>query len=64
MDWTAVLEFDDTVKMTAEWYQNYLKSKNNIYEVTKDQIIKYTNYAKVKKSILVKKLTFYEMYYA
>ena len=25
-----------------------LKSKNNIYEVTKDQIIKYTNHAKVK----------------
>ena len=48
LDWTAVLEFDDTVKMTAEWYQNYLKSKNKIYKFTKDQIIKYTNYAKVK----------------
>ena len=50
LNWTSTLNFDETIKMTMEWYLSYYKNPKNIYQTTKLQIKKYEDLAK-KRSI-------------
>ena len=43
--WHAVLDFEETVKMTSEWYQSYCKHPLSIRERTLAQIQEYTRLA-------------------
>jgi CDP-glucose 4,6-dehydratase len=38
LQWHALLNFEDTVKLTAEWYRNYYSGKVDIHEFTCAQI--------------------------
>lgn len=46
--WHAVMGFEDTVRMTAEWYRAYYKQSVEITETTNEQISTYTAIAKRK----------------
>jgi CDP-glucose 4,6-dehydratase len=48
LEWTPTLEFEETVKMTVEWYKEYYKNKkHSMYDFTVDQIDTYTKIAKI-----------------
>ena len=49
LNWKAVMDFENTVRMTAEWYQMYYKKPNEIAAMTDSQIDRYTNIAKQRK---------------
>jgi CDP-glucose 4,6-dehydratase len=40
--WYAVMDFEDTVRMTAEWYRAYYQKKEQISSITNAQIFTYT----------------------
>lgn len=44
--WRAVMGFEDTVRMTAEWYRAYYQQSAQIAATTQSQIEAYTLYAK------------------
>lgn len=44
--WQANLEYKDTIKFTSEWYYDFYKTDNNIYEKTLQQIQEYEFMAK------------------
>ena len=46
LHWQAVLNFEDTVKLTTEWYQSYYNDPQNIREFTISQIKEYSRLAK------------------
>ncbi|MBT8633212.1 CDP-glucose 4,6-dehydratase [Polynucleobacter paneuropaeus] len=46
LKWHAVMDFQETVRMTAEWYRSYYHSPNEIASITNSQIASYTNFAK------------------
>jgi CDP-glucose 4,6-dehydratase len=46
LGWCAVMSFEETVRMTAEWYGSYYKKSNEIGLITKDQIDAYTAIAR------------------
>lgn len=46
LHWHAVMEFEDTVRMTAEWYRSYYQRPAQIAETTDAQIAAYTAIAK------------------
>jgi len=47
LGWHSVLSFEDTVKMTAEWYKNYYDKKDvNVYDFSMKQINHYVEEAK------------------
>jgi len=47
LDWYAILSFSDTIKMAAEWYEEYYKNKKrNMFVFTIDQIEQYVAEAK------------------
>ncbi len=46
LQWHAVMDFDDTVRMTAEWYRSYYLKFGCIAETTNAQIMAYTANAK------------------
>lgn len=46
LKWHAVMGFEDTVKLTAEWFRNYYQDAGKIEEVTQKQIAIYTAFAK------------------
>ena len=48
LNWQAILDFEVTVKMTAEWYRNFYITPNNICMVSQRQIQTYTDIAKNK----------------
>jgi CDP-glucose 4,6-dehydratase len=48
LDWKSTLNFDQTVKYTAEWYKNYYNSNKDIKFFTEEQIVDFTNIAKKK----------------
>lgn len=51
LGWHPTLDFEQTIKMTIEWYLNYLKSdQNNMYHFSISQIEDYVKLAQ-KKSI-------------
>lgn len=49
LNWHAVMDFEETVEMTVEWYRSYYKSPQSICDLTKSQIQKYCSLAKEKK---------------
>lgn len=46
LQWHAVMGFEDTVRMTAEWYRSYYQMPSQIPGMTKAQITAYTAIAK------------------
>lgn len=46
LGWTSVMDFEETVKMTAEWYKVYYNDLKKIPELTKTQIIDFELMAK------------------
>ena len=46
LKWSAVMDFEDTVKMTAEWYRAYYQKPHSSLEITNRQIAAYTLMAK------------------
>jgi CDP-glucose 4,6-dehydratase len=42
LNWYAVMDFEDTVKMTVDWYKQYYESSCSIREITINQIKRYT----------------------
>jgi len=49
LSWYSVMNFEQTVKMTSEWYRDY--NKDNCSEITLKQIKEYKNIA-VKKGLM------------
>lgn len=45
LNWQAVMGFEDTVRMTAEWYRTYYEGRSDIAAVTYAQIETYTKAA-------------------
>ena len=45
LKWQAVMSFDDTVKMTADWYRSYYEKSASVHRVTSEQIDSYTQLA-------------------
>ena len=41
LDWHAVLDFENTVRLTTEWYKSFYENEKNISETTNQQIRKY-----------------------
>lgn len=46
LNWHAVMGFEDTVRMTTEWYKAYYQKPAQIAEVTRKQIFDYIEFAK------------------
>ena len=46
LGWRAVMGFEDTVRMTSEWYKAYYQKPEQIAEVTRLQISAYTEIAR------------------
>ncbi|KJR99406.1 MAG: CDP-glucose 4,6-dehydratase [Peptococcaceae bacterium BRH_c4a] len=46
LKWHAVLSFEETVRMTAEWYKAYYKGDQDMNNFTKGQIEEYFSFAK------------------
>ena len=46
LNWHAVMSFEDTVRMTAEWYRTYYQDPERITSMTYSQISSYTKIAK------------------
>ena len=42
LNWRPKLNFDETIKLTIDWYKNYLDDKN-MEKITSDQINYFTN---------------------
>lgn len=49
LHWHAVMGFEDTVRMTAEWYRAYYRQPGQIATITRSQIEAYTAIAKQQK---------------
>ena len=49
LQWHAVMCFEDTVKMTAEWYRAYYNQPTQIAALTNEQIAIYTAIAKQQR---------------
>jgi len=48
LEWHSALQFEETVKMTVEWYKEYYQNKNqSMYDFTISQIESYTKAAKL-----------------
>ena len=41
LKWQASLNFEETVKLTADWYKHYYENPRSIFEITTKQIKKY-----------------------
>jgi CDP-glucose 4,6-dehydratase len=48
LKWHAVMSFEDTVKLTADWYLNYYNSSSSAHQITSKQINLYTQKAMQK----------------
>ena len=46
LQWRAVMGFEDTVRMTAEWYRSYYQQPTEIASTTQSQIEAYTTLAR------------------
>jgi CDP-glucose 4,6-dehydratase len=50
IEWHSALQFEETVKMTVEWYRHYYQNKSeSMYSYTVKQIEEYTQIAKSRK---------------
>jgi CDP-glucose 4,6-dehydratase len=54
LDWHAVLSFEETVRMTAEWYKGFYSGGKDMYAFSIDQIKEYTLLAEKQKLAWVK----------
>lgn len=48
LKWQANLEYKDTIRLTSEWYYDFYKKDDSIYEKTQSQIEEYEQMAKQK----------------
>jgi len=48
LNWQAVLEYQDTIKFTSEWYYNYYRNSIDMMQLTIEQIDEYEDIAKYK----------------
>ena len=48
LKWKSTLNYQQTVKITGDWYYKYYSSSNGMYEYTLDQIKKYQEFACAK----------------
>lgn len=48
LKWHAVMDFEETVQMTAEWYRAFYSEPTKIANITNQQIIMYSSKAKQK----------------
>ena len=49
LNWRSVLKFEETVKMTVEWYKYYYQNKSkSMYEFSIEQIESYSNLSKLR----------------
>ena len=46
MNWRAVMDFEETISMTAEWYKSFYLNPITILDLTNSQLEKYTELAK------------------
>lgn len=46
LGWHATLDFNDTVKLTAEWYKNYYSKQKDVYNFSYSQIDYYVDRAR------------------
>ena len=49
LNWNSTLTFDETIRMTMEWYLAYYKNPNKIFDYTLNQIKNYEEIAKSRK---------------
>jgi CDP-glucose 4,6-dehydratase len=49
LDWHAVMDFEDTVRMTAQWYTYFYQGDGSVFECTNRQIFEYVFLAKEKQ---------------
>ena len=48
LNWHSVMSFDDTVKMTADWYRKFYEDSSDVLSLTNSQIDHFTTSAKYK----------------
>jgi CDP-glucose 4,6-dehydratase len=48
LKWQAILDYQDTIRFTSEWYYNHYKNRDNMITVTIKQISEYESIAKSK----------------
>ena len=48
LNWSNVLNFNNSIKFTVEWYQRFLKNRKNMYKFSLSQISKYQEIQKLK----------------
>jgi len=46
LNWKAVMDFEETISMTAEWYKSFYLDPTTILDFTNSQLEKYTDLAK------------------
>jgi CDP-glucose 4,6-dehydratase len=51
LNWSPTLQFDDTVRMTVEWYKSFYQGNGLMYDFTIGQINEYTKIAKERKML-------------
>jgi len=49
--WQSILSFENSIKMTIEWYKQFYKNESNISEMTKEQIHIYEKIGKKRKQL-------------
>ena len=54
LGWRANLDFKETVQFTIEWYQKYYEQKEDVFNMTCDQIEEYVKIARSRRQIWVK----------
>jgi CDP-glucose 4,6-dehydratase len=50
LNWGAVLDFEQTIKMTAAWYRSHYENPSATKELTDSQILEYFNLARIKNT--------------
>ena len=54
LEWHAALSFEETVKMTVDWYKRFYGGEKDMYRFTINQIEEYTRLAEKQKQAWVK----------
>jgi CDP-glucose 4,6-dehydratase len=55
LNWRTVLSFEQTVKMTADWYKTFYRGEKDMYDFTAKQIEMYTDLAQKSGLLWAKK---------
>jgi CDP-glucose 4,6-dehydratase len=51
LNWRSILSFNETVKITAEWYKAYYLNPEQIYKITQTQIYEYMTIAEENNTL-------------